>query len=99
MRDPSLEGIQVWVCPDGQLQPPGAPLPSNAPKSEKAMSMRELLLRPTGKALYLLRKAIVEPVFGQIKKRGLCAALATFSAIGLLGEARELPKNPRENFA
>ncbi len=68
LRDPSLEGIQVLVCPDGQLQPPGAPLPCNAPKNQEAMRMRELLLTPTGKALYLLRKATVEPVFGQIKE-------------------------------
>jgi DDE family transposase len=30
--------------------------------------MRELLLTPMGKALYLLRKATVEPVFGPIKE-------------------------------
>src|SRR5581483_6497558 len=46
LRDPSLEGIQVLVCPDGQLQPPGAPLPCNAPKNQEAMRMRELLLTP-----------------------------------------------------
>jgi hypothetical protein len=34
--------------------------------------MRELLKTPLGQALYLLRKATVEPVFGQIKEaRGL----------------------------
>jgi transposase len=68
LRDPSLQGIRVLVCPDGQLQPPGAPLPSNAPKNQEATHMRELLLTPMGKALYLLRKATVEPVFGQIKE-------------------------------
>ena len=68
LRDPCLQGIQVLVCPDGQLQPPGVPLPPNAPKNQEAMRMRELLLTPMGKALYLLRKATVEPVFGQIKE-------------------------------
>ena len=34
--------------------------------------MREVLLSPVGKLLYALRKATVEPVFGQIKEvRGL----------------------------
>lgn len=34
--------------------------------------MREVLLSPAGKLLYTLRKATVEPVFGQIKEiRGL----------------------------
>lgn len=68
LRDPALEGIQVLVSPDGQLQPPGTALPLNAPKSQEAVRMRELLLSPVGKALYLLRKATVEPVFGQIKE-------------------------------
>jgi len=36
------------------------------------MHMREVLLSPVGKLLYSLRKATVEPVFGQIKEvRGL----------------------------
>jgi len=72
LGDPCLEGIQVLVAPDGQLQSPGAPLPPNAPKSVEAMRMRQLLRSPVGKALYLVRKATVEPVFGQIKEaRGL----------------------------
>jgi transposase len=72
LRDPCLEGIQVLVSPDGQVQAPGTPLPPNVPKNHEAVRMRELLLTPLGKALYLLRKATVEPVFGQIKEaRGL----------------------------
>ena len=72
LRDPSLQGIQVLVSPDSQPQPPGAPLPANAPQNDEALRMRELLATDTGKALYALRKSTVEPVFGQIKEaRGI----------------------------
>jgi transposase len=72
LRDPSLQGIQVLVSPDAQVQPPATPLPPNAPKNPEAMHMRQVLLSPVGKVLYTLRKATVEPVFGQIKEaRGL----------------------------
>jgi transposase len=72
LRDPSLTGIQVLVSPDSQPQPPGAPLPANAPQNDEALRMRELLATDTGKALYALRKSTVEPVFGQIKEaRGI----------------------------
>jgi transposase len=72
LRDLILQGIQVLVSPDAQVQPPGTPLPPNAPKNSEAVRMREVLLSPVGKILYSLRKATVEPVFGQIKEvRGL----------------------------
>jgi len=72
LRDLSWQGIQVLVSPDAQVQPPGTPLPPNAPKNQEAVHMREVLLSPVGKLLYSLRKATVEPVFGQIKEiRGL----------------------------
>lgn len=72
LLDPSLEGIQVLVSPDAQPQPPGALLPQNAPQNEEALRMRELLASETGKTRYALRKATVEPVFGQIKEvRGI----------------------------
>lgn len=72
LRDPSLQGIQVLVSPDAQVQPLGIPLPANAPNSAEAVRMREVLLSPVGKLSYALRKATVEPVFGQIKEvRGL----------------------------
>ncbi|HET9741833.1 MAG TPA: transposase [Terriglobales bacterium] len=72
LRDAGLQGIQVLVSPDAQVQPPGVPLLPNAPKSPEAVRMREVLLSPVGKMLYCSRKATVEPVFGQIKEvRGL----------------------------
>jgi len=42
---------------------------SMSPQSECAKTMREKLQSPAGQALYKMRKAIVEPVFGQIKER------------------------------
>jgi len=68
LRDPAMRGIQILVSPDSQLQPPGAPLPPNAPQNDDAMRMRERLVSEDGKALYAKRKATVEPVFGQIKE-------------------------------
>jgi hypothetical protein len=72
LRAIGLQGIQALVSPDAQVQPLGTPLPPNAPKNPEAVRMREVLLSPAGKILYTLRKATVEPVFGQIKEvRGL----------------------------
>jgi len=68
----ALEGIEVFVAPDSQPQPPGAPLSANAPKNAAALRMREVLASESGRARYRLRKAVVEPVFGQIKEvRGI----------------------------
>lgn len=72
LHDPALEGIVVLVSPDSQPQPPGALLPSNAPKNAESLRMREVLASASGRARYSLRKAVVEPVFGQIKEvRGI----------------------------
>ena len=72
LHDPVLEGIEVLVAPDSQPPPPGAPLPANAPNNAEALRMRELLASESGRARYSLRKAVVEPVFGQIKEvRGI----------------------------
>jgi transposase len=72
LQDPALEGITVLISPDSQPRPPGAPLPSNAPNNAEALRMREALASESGKARYRLRKAVVEPVFGQIKEvRGI----------------------------
>ena len=72
LQDPALEGIEVLVPPDSLPQPPGALLPSNAPKNAESLRMREVLASESGRARYSLRKAVVEPVFGQIKEvRGI----------------------------
>jgi hypothetical protein len=66
----ALAGIDVLVAP-GSTNPrhAGRPLPVNAPRSERAQRMRERLASAPGRALYALRKAIVEPVFAYIKER------------------------------
>jgi transposase len=72
LRDPSLQAIDVLVSPDSKPQLPDAVLPPTVPHNEEARKMRERLASETGKALYSRRKAIVEPVFGQIKEaRGI----------------------------
>jgi len=72
LRDLSRQGLQVLMSPDSQVQNSGVPLPATVPKNEEATRMRELLLSPIGRALYKLRQATVEPVFGYIKEaRGL----------------------------
>jgi transposase len=68
LHDAALEGVNVLVCPDSKLAPPGAKLPPKAPRNEEAMRMRLTLAEETGKALYAKRKVTVEPVFGQIKE-------------------------------
>lgn len=72
LRDLSRQGVQVLMSPDSQVQPSGIPLSATVPKNEEATRMRELLLTPAGRAVYRLRQATVEPVFGYIKEaRGL----------------------------
>jgi transposase len=72
LRDASLQGIDVLVSPDSKPRLPDAVLPPTVPHNEEARQMRERLASQTGKALYAQRKAIVEPVFGQIKEaRGI----------------------------
>ena len=72
LRDPVLEGIEMLVSPDAEPQTPGAPLSPHVPNNADSQRMRELLSSESGKAAYALRKATVEPVFGQIKEiRGI----------------------------
>ena len=72
MLTATLKGIRVAVSPDSQPRMPGDPLPPNAPNNEEALRMRQWLTTPAGRAIYILRKITVEPVFGQIKEaRGI----------------------------
>ena len=69
VMDTTLQGIDLYVPPDRQKHggpsPPGsAPPPPDAPVIAQ---MRHKLRTVAGQAVYALRKAIVEPVFGQIK--------------------------------
>ena len=72
MRDPQLEGIDLLVAPN--RQPHGASGPSAAGPPPPgaagvAEQMRHKLRTPQGQAVYKMRKAVVEPVFGQIKEQ------------------------------
>jgi hypothetical protein len=68
LRDERLKGIEVLVSPDSKALAPDAVLPRTVPHTEEARYMREKLAAEAGKALYKMRKAIVEPVFAQIKE-------------------------------
>jgi transposase len=68
---PALAAIDLHVAPDRQKHgagPPGTAAPPSAPAGGTVIAaMRAKLRTPLGHATYALRKAIVEPVFGQIK--------------------------------
>ena len=72
LQDPALQGIEMLVAPDSLEAEPGEAHPVHAPSTPEARQMRELLATDSGKARYRLRKAVIEPVFGQIKEaRGI----------------------------
>jgi transposase len=85
VADPRAEGIDLLVPPERQkhselsgTNPPIAAdaAPAQAEESTAAKSaaetMRDKLSTEAGRAVYKMRKAVVEPVFGQIKEvRGL----------------------------
>jgi transposase len=71
VTDRRLEGIELYVATErqkhGQAVPvaTGPPPPATASATEQ---MRYKLRTPAGRAVYRQRKALVEPVFGQIKE-------------------------------
>jgi transposase len=71
VSDPRLEGMDLLVAPDRQkhavkgLSTAGPPPPGAA----VAEQMHHKLRTPEGQAVYKMRKAVVEPVFGQIKEQ------------------------------
>jgi transposase len=92
VEHPALSGTSLLVPPDRQKHhseaPVGTPTPTASPKDR----MRSKLSESGAKALYKMRKAIIEPVFGQIKQarglrtlllRGLDAAREEFQFIAL----------------
>jgi transposase len=91
VTDPKVEGIELLVPPERHAQVDSAATvqPQSQPvvESKKAQSaksvaetMRDKLLTTAGEAVYKMRKAVVEPVFGQIKER---RGLRGFSMRGL----------------
>jgi transposase len=78
VTDPRLAGIDLLVAPDrqkhgrevpGATGPPVESPPGLSPIPSAAQAMRTQLQTPQGRALYSRRKAVVEPVFGQIKEQ------------------------------
>ena len=72
VTDPKLEGIDLWVTPDRQKHGEEGPASTGPPPPESwgvAERMRYQLRTPEGRAVYKMRKAVVEPVFGQIKEQ------------------------------
>jgi Transposase DDE domain len=79
VTDPQLQGVDLVVPPDRQKHggreaspavpgeagsaPPAAPIQKSV-----ADRMREKIRGPEGQALYQTRKAVVEPVLGQLKQ-------------------------------
>jgi hypothetical protein len=86
LRDSAMSGIEMLIAPDSKPHIPGKVLAPNAPRSEEAFRMRQVLATDDGKARYALRQTTVEPVFGQIKEtRGI----RRFRLRGLLNVAAE----------
>ena len=94
LGDKSLKGVRLYVPPDRQTH--GKDDKSHGkgrgPQTALAKRMRKKLSSAGGRAIYKMRKAIVEPVFGQIKEqrgfrrfsfRGLANVKAEWKLIAL----------------
>jgi hypothetical protein len=70
VTDPRLEGVDLLVAPDRQKHGEKGPAATGPPPPEAGVAerMREKLRTVEGRAVYKMRKAVVEPVFGQIKE-------------------------------
>ena len=92
VEHPALANTTLLIPPERQRHgatPALEPLGENATPAQR---MRHKLSSPEGRAAYKMRKAIVEPVFGQIKEargirrlllRGLGSARGEFNLIAL----------------
>ncbi|HEX6267182.1 MAG TPA: IS1182 family transposase [Burkholderiales bacterium] len=92
VEHPALQATNLLVPPSRQKHGAEPPAGSAALAASAAERMRHKLASAPAQALYRMRKAIVEPVFGQIKEargfrrlllRGLTAARAEFRLIAL----------------
>ena len=71
VTDPKLKGIDLLVAPDRQKHGEKWPSTTGPPPPGASVTerMRHKLRTVEGRAVYKLRKAVVEPVFGQIKEQ------------------------------
>ena len=88
VTDKRLADVELYVPPDRQkhgapLEEASGPAPEGADVAEK---MRHKLKTPEGREVYKMRKAVVEPVFGQIKE---ARGFRRFSFRGLAKVAAE----------
>lgn len=81
-------GLDVYAAPGRQKhgQPSPPPLFLYSPEASGRERMRYKLSTAAGKAVYKMRKAIVEPVFGQIKG---CMGFRRFSLRGFANAGHE----------
>ena len=70
LLDPSLAGVDLYVPPGRQKHglPPDTPATPSPREASVKERMRDKLKTADGHAVYKMRKAIPEPVFGQIKE-------------------------------
>lgn len=90
---PDLGAVELYVAPERHRHDQAPRLPTGDPEQlSPADRMRRKLADPAGRAVYAKRKAIVEPVFGQIKQargmrqfsfRGLAKVQAEWSLVCL----------------
>ncbi len=66
---PGEISADIPVVADGRSQPVGGSTEPPQPDKSVAETMRDKLRSTAGQAVYKMRKAVVEPVFGQIKER------------------------------
>jgi transposase len=92
VEHPMFAATQLLVPPKRQKHGVELPAGSAQASATAAQRMQHKLASPEGRALYRMRKAIVEPVFGQIKEargirrfmmRGFLAAQQEFDLIAL----------------
>jgi transposase len=88
VTDESVKDVDLYVATgrdqhNGVVETSSNPPPSDASPKEE---MRHKLRTATGRAVYKMRKAIVEPVFGQIKEQ---RSFRRFSLRGLNNVSRE----------
>jgi len=101
---PALKGTNLLVPPSRQKRGAELDQGSVTPGASPAERMRHKLASPEGRELYKMRKAIVEPVFGQIKEarglrrvllRGFASARAEFMLIALTHNLLKLFRSGR----
>jgi len=104
VEDPALAGTNLLVPPDRQKHATEPSAPAPCAGASAAQRMRHKLASAESRELYKRRKAIVEPVFGQIKEargfrrfllRGLQAVRAEFDLITLTHNLLKLFRSQR----